>query len=251
VTITAAYPIDALDGHVNTHPPYATYPMPMYRACRYHVVALIEHDATAPGATPAVMVALTGVSQPEDPTDYRPPSIADGTVSQNLIDVLTKLMDAYGAAGLRSVLDEMSPPARQEEALLGYATNRQLVEELAARYALGSTQAGYSTMTGDRFPADRDAALYDPLEGPTEDIPEHHDPVWDVPDEPWAPTLSVHDDGTPADDRDDRILTAVFQAIGGGSMCWEHVERAGVFHSTQAKWIGDGLVAYLKSEGAL
>jgi hypothetical protein len=64
---------------------------------------------------------------------------------------------------LARTLAEQRP---QEEALLGYATNRQLVEELAARYRMGSTQAGYRTIDGDRFPIDPDSELCDPLPAP-------------------------------------------------------------------------------------
>lgn len=41
---------------------------------------------------------------------------------------------------------------------------------------------------------------------------------------------------------------AVGQAIGAGSMCWEHVDRAGVFQSDQAKIIVDELVRFIKEE---
>ena len=40
------------------------------------------------------------------------------------------------------------------EPLLGYATNRQLIEELQARWSMGSTHPDYSTMTADRFGTD-------------------------------------------------------------------------------------------------
>lgn len=45
---------------------------------------------------------------------------------------------------------------------------------------------------------------------------------------------------------------AVFQALGAASVCWEQIERAGVFESTRAKEIGDALVSRLQellSEG--
>lgn len=38
---------------------------------------------------------------------YRPPSIADGTVSQNLADALARLVDEYGAVGVATTLDEL------------------------------------------------------------------------------------------------------------------------------------------------
>lgn len=44
------------------------------------------------------------------------------------------------------------------------------------------------------------------------------------------------------------IDEAVGQAIGAASMCWEHVEDAGVFDSTRAKQIVDELVQYFESK---
>jgi hypothetical protein len=72
----------------------------------------------------------------------------------------------------------------------------------------------------------------------------------EVPNEPWTPSLSP-DDGRPVNDLEARIQIAIFQALGGASMCWEHIERAGVFNAALAKWIGDGLVGFLKSEGVV
>jgi hypothetical protein len=46
------------------------------------------------------------------------------------------------------------------------------------------------------------------------------------------------------DDEDDPLRAAVFQAIGAASMCWEEIPH-GVFDSTKAKWVGDGLMAYI------
>lgn len=37
---------------------------------------------------------------------HAPPSVADGTVAQGLIDGLRHLIDEYGEAGVRSVLDD-------------------------------------------------------------------------------------------------------------------------------------------------
>lgn len=39
---------------------------------------------------------------------------------------------------------------------------------------------------------------------------------------------------------------AITVAIGAGSMCWEHVERAGVFESGQASLIAEALAAHLR-----
>jgi hypothetical protein len=178
----------------------------------------------------------------------------------------------------------MAPHSGQP--LLGYATNRQLIEELQVRWSMGSTHPDYSTMTADRFGTDEYtvgeftvAAIPAPVEdefGLTEADADgsadlaHHDPIWEVPDEPWTPDMTKcytcegrgevgsrsHDDeqrvqcpgckGTGlADDMQGQLTTAVFQAIGSASMCWEHVDRAGVFHSERAKWVGDGLMAWL------
>ena len=43
---------------------------------------------------------------------------------------------------------------RQEEAMLGYASNRDLITELECRWRLGSTHPDYSTMTSDQFDTD-------------------------------------------------------------------------------------------------
>lgn len=40
--------------------------------------------------------------------DYRPPSVADGTVSEELIRALNHLVGEYGEAGVRSTLDELT-----------------------------------------------------------------------------------------------------------------------------------------------
>lgn len=48
------------------------------------------------------------------------------------------------------------------------------------------------------------------------------------------------------DDEEDPVRTAVFQAIGAASICWERVEEAGVFDSTLARTIGDGLMKFLE-----
>lgn len=45
------------------------------------------------------------------------------------------------------------------------------------------------------------------------------------------------------------VEEAIFQALGAASMCWEHIEKAGIFESTRAKAIGDDLVARLVEFG--
>lgn len=42
---------------------------------------------------------------------------------------------------------------------------------------------------------------------------------------------------------------AIFQALGAASMCWEHIELAGIFESTRAKDIGDALIVRLAELG--
>lgn len=41
------------------------------------------------------------------------------------------------------------------------------------------------------------------------------------------------------------IETAVFQALGAASTCWDTPEGAGVFHSERAKEIGEALLAFI------
>ena len=48
----------------------------------------------------------------------------------------------------------MTHSEQAAEPLLGYATNRQLIEELQTRWSMGSTHPDYSTMTSDRFGTD-------------------------------------------------------------------------------------------------
>lgn len=39
------------------------------------------------------------------------------------------------------------------------------------------------------------------------------------------------------------IEDAVFQALGAASMCWENVDRAGIFQSEEATEIGEALLS--------
>lgn len=62
-----------------------------------------------------------------------------------------------------------------------------------------------------------------------------------APDGPWEPDLA---DCTSLA----RCLElAVYQAVGTASMCWENVDRAGVFDEDAARWVASGLVAYLRA----
>ncbi|URM87324.1 hypothetical protein SEA_ANTUNA_62 [Microbacterium phage Antuna] len=58
--------------------------------------------------------------------------------------------------------------------------------------------------------------------------------------EPWEFTPDENDELS--------IESAVFQALGGASTCWEAIEHAGVFDSTRAREIGDRLLEHLDVE---
>ena len=60
---------------------------------------------------------------------------------------------------------------------------------------------------------------------------------------PWVPDLADHDP--------DRIKTAVFQALGAASTCWENLSAAGEFQSEAAIRVGHGLMEFLKAEGVI
>ena len=62
-------------------------------------------------------------------------------------------------------------------------------------------------------------------------------------DTPWTPTLDT--DSEPGEN----LRAAVFQALGGASVCWENPEGAGVFDADRARWIGDGLLDWLHENG--
>lgn len=81
-------------------------------AAAHRVVAVVlDTDPTPP----------QGIARPSDhrkephmdhtdetpPVGYRPPSVADGTVSQGLIDGIRDLFDRYGPAGVESAVIEM------------------------------------------------------------------------------------------------------------------------------------------------
>lgn len=62
-------------------------------------------------------------------------------------------------------------------------------------------------------------------------------PAWPIfhpepPDFGWTYDTPVHE--------------AVGQALGAASMCWEHVEKAGVFNSVQAILVHEALMEFLK-----
>lgn len=47
---------------------------------------------------------------------------------------------------------------------------------------------------------------------------------------------------------EERKISAVFQALGAASTCWESLEHTGVFDSTRAKEIGEALLKELGIE---
>ena len=47
------------------------------------------------------------------------------------------------------------------------------------------------------------------------------------------------------------LASAVFQALGSASVCWEKPEGAGVFDSTRAREVGDALVELLGGDRVL
>jgi len=46
------------------------------------------------------------------------------------------------------------------------------------------------------------------------------------------------------------VRAAVFQTIGAASVCWQSPEGAGVFDSTRAAALGEGLLAWLDTHYA-
>lgn len=60
------------------------------------------------------------------------------------------------------------------------------------------------------------------------------------PAKPGAFTFQPEHDGSLP------LETAVFQALGAASVCWDSMDGTGVFQSDRAKEIGDTLVAYVK-----
>ena len=55
----------------------------------------------------------------------------------------------------------------------------------------------------------------------------------------WQPSF--------APDEKPNLASAVYQAVGAGSMCWENVRDAGRYQSEQAAWVGTGLLAWLEA----
>lgn len=103
----------------------------------------------------------------------------------------------------------------EPQANLGIATNEELEQEMEARLRMGNTHPQYSTVNG-------------------------------AP--PWRPDFGV--DGPP-ELAQDRIRSAIFQAVGASSMCWEGIERAGVFKNDMASWVAEGLLEYLHIDDGL
>jgi NTP pyrophosphatase (non-canonical NTP hydrolase) len=49
--------------------------------------------------------------------------------------------------------------------------------------------------------------------------------------------------------KSDELAAAVFEALGEASVCWEHIDQAGIFDSTRAGAIGDRLVGAILGAG--
>ena len=90
----------------------------------------------------------------------------------------------------------------------------------AARQALNSLR-GYRREIGCEQPCDAERALEAALEQP------EHEPVANNPD-PYHLSRILH------------------ELAGSASMCWEHVDRAGVFQSTQAADVVAAAIAELR-----
>lgn len=72
--------------------------------------------------------------EPEPEPDYRPPSIADGTVEMTLIEALRHLSNEYGLNGVRKVLEELADPpipkpVITDEMVEAYAAERYITPE--------------------------------------------------------------------------------------------------------------------------
>lgn len=100
----------------------------------------------------------------------------------------------------------------------------------------------------------RDGAFYSLDEDPSQHEPGGWSPLHvlahadDVPqpDVDYTRPLTFHreHDGTLS------LESAVYQAVGAASMCWQHVDHAGVFDDARARWVADGLLAYLRELAA-
>lgn len=44
----------------------------------------------------------------------------------------------------------------------------------------------------------------------------------------------------------DKLESIVYQAVGAASMCWEHVENAGIFQDDKAKEVSEALLKALE-----
>jgi len=49
----------------------------------------------------------------------------------------------------------------------------------------------------------------------------------------------------------DDLMELINRTVGAASMCWDHVERAGIFDSTRAKQIADSLAKELSDRYTL
>lgn len=61
---------------------------------------------------------------------------------------------------------------------------------------------------------------------------------------PWGPQFDEADEI----DIEKKLETVIFQGLGAASICWQSMEKTGVFDSTLAKEIGDYLVNFVREE---
>jgi hypothetical protein len=66
--------------------------------------------------------------------------------------------------------------------------------------------------------------------------------------EPWTPNFGSV--GPPTDSRE-RIEAMIRQAIGSASMCWEDLDRAGIYQDDQANRVADGVIDWLWNQECL
>jgi hypothetical protein len=52
----------------------------------------------------------------------------------------------------------------------------------------------------------------------------------------------------PDEDGSISLESAVFQALGAASMCWENLSRTGIFQAERAREIGDALLERIKED---
>lgn len=86
---------------------------------------------------------------------------------------------------------------------------------------------------------------------PLDKIEEHRASEMHLNDDPMA--CAARKWGTVMDYRPGitTLETAVFEALGAASVCWENMSGTGVFQSDRAKQIGEELVEFIRGQGGL